>query len=144
MTHTDSDMDARIRRSFAAQSMMETLGAELIEIAPGRVVIEAPILPSVRQQHGAAHAGLSFSIGDSAAGYAALTLLPPGSEVMTAEIKINLLAPATGALLVATGRVVKPGRRLVVVAAEVHARDATGDMRQVALLQGTMVPVPAS
>ena len=144
MTHTDTNagLEARIRDSFAAQSMMATLGAELAEIAPGRVVIAAPILPSVRQQHGAGHAGLAFSIGDSAAGYAALTLLPPDREVMTAEIKINMLAPATGARLIATGHVVKAGRRLVVVTAEVHARDDAGDTRQVALLQGTMVPVP--
>ncbi len=133
----------RIRRSFAAQSMMETLGAELVQIAPGLVVIEAPVLPTVLQQHGAGHAGLAFSIGDSAAGYAALTMLPDDSEVMTAEMKINLLAPAKGERLIATGRVIKPGRRLVVVTAEVHAQDADGNTRQVALMQGTMIPVPA-
>ena len=132
----------RIRRSFDAQSMMATLGARMTEIEEGQVRITAPILPGTRQQQGFGHAGLTFSIGDSAAGYAALTTLPPEMEVVTAEIKINLLAPARGDLLIATGRVVKPGRRLCVVTAEVHA-EADGTSRLIAVLQGTMVPVPA-
>jgi uncharacterized protein (TIGR00369 family) len=132
----------RIRQSFAAQSMMVTLGAELVQIAEGAVHIKAPILPCSRQQQGFGHAGLTFSIGDSAAGYSALSLLPLDSEVVTAETKINLLAPARGDFLIAKGRVLKPGRRLVVVAADVFA--VTGDAKVlIAVLQGTMVPVPA-
>lgn len=135
-------MDDRIRSSFAKQSMMQTLGAEIVSVAPGEVVITAPILPGSRQQHDVAHAALSFAIGDTAAGYAALTLMPEDSEVMTAEMKINLLAPGAGDCLRATGKVIKPGRRLVIVTAEVHA--VTGkEEKLVALLQGTMVPVSA-
>ncbi|BDY14934.1 thioesterase superfamily protein [Sulfitobacter pontiacus] len=134
---------ARIRDSFAAQSMMQTLGAELCDVSKGLIRIEAPILPGTRQQQGFGHAGLTFSIGDSAAGYAALTTLPLDTEVVTAEIKINLLAPARGDRLIAIGKVVKPGKRLCVVTAEVFAQ--TGDQQVlIALLQGTMVPVPAT
>ncbi|CRL15607.1 PaaI family thioesterase [Phaeobacter italicus] len=133
-------MDNRIRNSFASQTMMQTLGAEITDVGQGSVTITAPILPGSRQQHGVAHAALSFAIGDSAAGYAALTLMPEDSEVMTAEMKINLLAPGAGDYLRATGKVIKPGRRLVIVTAEVHA--ITGpEEKLVALLQGTMVPV---
>lgn len=131
----------RIAESFAAQSMMTTLGAELSEITAGFVRITAPILPGSRQQQGFGHAGLTFAIGDSAAGYAALTMLPLDQEVVTAEIKINLLAPARGDLLIATGRVIKPGKRLSVVTAEVHAEE-DGKQTLIAVLQGTMVPVP--
>ncbi|SDJ88588.1 PaaI family thioesterase [Aliiruegeria lutimaris] len=136
---SSSEID-RIRTSFAAQSLMRTFGAELGEIAPGRVEITAPILPGSRQQHGFAHAGLTFSLGDSAAGYAALSMMPEGAEVMSVEVKINLLAPAKGSRLIAIGKVVKPGRRLVVVSAEVFAEEA-GTRKLVALLQGTMIPV---
>lgn len=130
----------RIKDSFDRQSMMATLGATLDSVAPGKVVISAPILPGSLQQKGAAHAALTFAIGDSAAGYSALTLLPEDQDVMTAEIKINLLAPGVGDRLRATGTVVKPGRRLVVVTAEVHA--ISGDQEKlIAILQGTMVPV---
>jgi uncharacterized protein (TIGR00369 family) len=133
-------LEQRIRKSFGRQSMMETLGATLRSISAGEVVIEAPILPGSRQQQGFAHAALTFALGDSAAGYSALTLLPEDQEVMTAEIKVNLLAPGAGDLLRATGRVIKPGRRLIVVSAEVHA--VTGsEEKLIAVLQGTMIPV---
>lgn len=130
----------KIRSSFSAQTMMQTLGARLISAADGRCEIEAPILPGSQQQHGFGHAGLTFAIGDSAAGYAALSVLPEDQEVLTSEIKINLLAPARGDLLVARGKVIKPGRRLIVVTAEVSARDGA-DETLIAILQGTMVPV---
>ncbi len=133
-------MDTRIRSSFDKQTMMATLGASLDQVAQGQVVISAPILPGSRQQHGVAHAALTFALGDSAAGYSALSVMPEGYEVMTAEMKINLLAPGKGALLRATGRVVKAGRRLVVVAADVHALE-DGRETLVAVLQGTMIPI---
>ena len=136
----DQTITDRIARSFAAQTMMQTLGARLASVTPGEVRIEAPILPGLRQQQGFGHAGLTFSLGDSAAGYAALSLMPADRDVLTAEIKINLLAPAMGDLLIATGRVIKPGRRLMVVSAEVHARQAD-KLTRIAILQGTMVPV---
>ncbi|WP_299748100.1 PaaI family thioesterase [uncultured Tateyamaria sp.] len=133
-------MKDRIAASFARQSMMETFGATLEDVTKGRVILSAPILPGSRQQQGFAHAALTFGLGDSAAGYAALSILPEDQEVVTAEIKINLIAPATGERLIAKGRVVKPGRRLVVVTSEVFAAtDATKTL--VAILQGTMVPV---
>lgn len=130
----------RIQASFDSQSMMTTLGARLIETGSGTATITAPILPGARQQQGFGHAGLTFSIGDSAAGYAALSLIPEEQEVVTAEIKINLLAPARGDLLIARGRVIKPGRRLIVVASDVYA-ESGGTERHIASLMGTMMPV---
>jgi len=133
-------IDPRIAVSFARQSMMTSLQATLIHARDGRCVIHAPILPAFGQQHGAAHAGVAFSLGDSAAGYAALTQMAEGAEVMTAEMKINLLSPALGEMLEAVGEVMRAGRRLIVVRAEVVA--VSGAVRKVvALLQGTMVAV---
>lgn len=132
--------EASIRDSFARQTMMHTLGAELIAVQAGSCTLRALIAPHVRQQHGAAHAALAFALGDTAAGYAALSTMPEGVEVMTAEIKINLLSPAVGDALEAVGTVVRAGRRLAIVTAEVFALSGT-QRKQVALLQGTMVPV---
>ena len=134
------DIAAKVRASFARQTMMATLGAELAEIEAGRVVISAPLLPTSLQQDGAGHAALTFAIGDSAAGYAALTLMQPEAEVLTAEMKINLLRPAIGDRLIAEGDVIKSGRRLSVVQARVFA-ESDGAQKDIALLQGTMVPV---
>ena len=121
--------------------MMKTLGARIHKVEKGKVTLEAPLLPSILQQQGYVHAGLTFSIGDSDAGYAALTLLPEDQEVMTAEIKINLLAPADSELLQAEGRVVKHGKRLVVVTSEIHALK-DGKKKLIAIMLGTMIPVP--
>ena len=133
------DFERLIHESFSRQTMMDTLGATLMTVAPGAVEISAPILPGSRQQHGFGHAGLTFSIGDSAAGFAALTLMDPNAEVLTVEMKINLLAPARGDHLIARGTVVKPGKRIVVVQSSVVAV-SSGEEVTIALLQGTMIP----
>ena len=134
------EVEAKLRRSFAAQSLMETFAADLVRIAPGEVEIAAPIVAGARQQHGYGHAGLTFTLGDTAAGYAALTLMPREAEVLTIEMKINLLSPALGDRLLAIGRVVRPGRRVIVVSSEVMA-ERDGTSHPIALLQGTMIPV---
>lgn len=136
-------MSDRIHRSFATQSLMTTLEARITGLEPGMVEITAPILPGGRQQQGAGHAGVTFALADTAAGYAALSLMPEDREVMTVEAKINLLAPAMGEALVARGRVVKAGRRLTVVTAEVFAQ-AGGQESCIAILQGTMIPMDQS
>ena len=133
----------KIRNSFDAQSMMATLGASLERVEDGYAEIHAPIAKHCQQQHGFAHAGLTFSIGDSAAGYAALSVMPMDHEVLTTEMKINLLAPGKGNVLVARGRVIKPGRRLVVVQADVFALDGAAET-QIALLTGTMIPISST
>ncbi|MCA8884332.1 MAG: PaaI family thioesterase [Rhodobacteraceae bacterium] len=142
MTSTLSDLQAAaIRDSFARQGLMTTLRAELTELAHGHCVIAAPILPLAQQQNGFGHAGLSFSVGDSAAGYAAMSVMPDGYEVLSIEVKINLLASAKGDRLIATGRVARAGRRIVVVQADICA-ESDGETKLIAILQGTMMPVP--
>jgi uncharacterized protein (TIGR00369 family) len=134
------EIEEKLRASFAAQSLMTTFEAKISALERGLCIIKAPIVAGARQQHGYAHAGMTFALGDSAAGYAALSQMPIEAEVLTVEMKINLLAPARGDGLIAEGRVEKAGRRLIVVCASVYARQ--GDFRtKVALLQGTMIPV---
>ena len=90
------DFEARVRQSFEAQTVMQTINANLSEVAPGRVVIELPYQSGLTQQHDFIHAGISSTIMDSACGYAAFSLMPAEAEVLTIEFKINLLAPASG------------------------------------------------
>ena len=134
----DRDYAGRVRRSFAKQGIMGTIGADLVRVEPGEVEIALPVSPAVSQQHGFVHAGVVATVADSAAGYAALSLMPAGAGVLTAEFKINLLAPASGDRLVALGRVVKAGRTLTVAQAEVSAERA-GERKVVALLTATLV-----
>lgn len=117
----DPGFDRRVRDSFANQRVMQTLGATLVEVTPGRVTIELPYRADLTQQHGFVHAGIVATIGDSACGYAAFSLMPTDAGVLTIEYKINLMAPARGSLLRAIGRVIRPGRTITVTAAEVWA-----------------------
>lgn len=116
----DPDYERRIRESFARQGFMATLGIEILKIAPGAVDLVLPHAPGLTQQHGYFHAGTSTTLADTAAGYAAFSLFPPGTGVLTSEFKVNLLNPGQGARLIAEGRVVKPGRRLTICRADVY------------------------
>jgi len=130
----------RVRASFGRQGLLQAIGATLIDVRPGSVTIELCPGPSNRQQHGYVHVGAVSAIADTAAGYAAQTLMPEDRTVLTTEFKINLLAPAVGERLVATGEVVKAGRTLTVAQAKVYA--ISGETRKlVALLTATLIAV---
>jgi uncharacterized domain 1 len=139
-TSASSVMFQRVSESFDKQALMKTIGASLVDVREGSVSIKCMFLDETRQQHGFAHAAVAFAIGDSAAGYSALTMMEPGHEVLTSEMKINLLSPAIGDYLMATGEVVKAGRKLIIVRATVVAV-TDGQEKDVAILQGTMVQV---
>lgn len=117
----DADYAARVRASFAQQQAMTLIGAELAVVEPGYTEIHLPHRPQITQQHGYIHGGVVGMIADSAAGYAANTLTPADTSVLTVEYKLNLIAPADGQRLVARGEVIKPGRTLLITRAEVYA-----------------------
>jgi uncharacterized protein (TIGR00369 family) len=110
----DPGYAVRVQASFDRQKVMAYLGARVIRLAPGECDIELPFRPELTQQHGYFHGGIIGTISDSAGGYAAFTLMPEDSSVLTVEYKMNLLAPGDGERLVARGRVLKAGRSLVV------------------------------
>src|SRR5262249_28111787 len=139
----DPGFEALVRDSFAQQAMMRTLGAELVAVRAGEVEIALPFRSDLTQQHGYLHAAVVTAIADSACGYAASTLMSAGSEVLSVEFKVNLLAPAAGRRFVARARVLRPGRTLAVCAAEVSAQDDRGDTL-VAAMQATMIAIPAN
>ena len=134
------EIDARIRGSFARQSIMTTLGAEIAAVRAGEVEIVLPFSDKILQQHEFIHAGAVATIADSACGYAALTVMPRDAAVLTTEFKINLLAPAKGERLRAIGRVVRSGKKLVITLGEVFAEES-GARKQVALITATMMVV---
>lgn len=120
----DPEFEERVRDSFARQRVMTTLGASLTEVGPGRAEITLPFRDDLTQQHGFLHAGIVATIGDSACGYAAFSLMPADAGVLTVEYKINLLAPAKGTLFRAVGQVLRAGRTVTVATAEVRADEA--------------------
>ena len=140
----DPDFDRRVRSSFAKQAAMACLGIALERVAPGEVDLTLPFRADLTQQHGFLHAGVVTAAMDSACGYAALSLMEPEAAVLSVEFKVQLLAPARGAWFRASGRVVRAGRTLTVVAGELRAfsgEESAGDGELVALLAGTMMSV---
>ena len=133
---------ADVRSSLDRQSFMTLLGATATLVESGHVQIEVPYRADLCQQNGFLHAGVVTSVADSACGYAALTLMPAGSDVLSVEFKVNLLAPARGDRVVADARVVRSGRTLTVCKAEVHAVEAGRPDVTVALMQATMIARP--
>lgn len=117
---------------------MATIGAHIVAVSPGEVVIELPWRDEVAQQHGVLHAGAVASIADSACGYAALSLMPPGTAVMSVEFKVNLLAPGRGERFRAIGRVRRAGRTLSVCEGSVTAINGAEE-REVAIMTATMI-----
>ena len=140
MTNDAATVDRRIRTSFAKQGLMRTLGAELGKVRSGQVEIMLVPKPEISQQHGFVHAGAVSAIADSAAGYAALSMLPMDRGVLTTEFKINLLAPATGERIIARGKVVKAGRTLTLAQTEVFA-EKEGREQLIALLTATFMAI---
>lgn len=127
-----------VRDSFARQTVMTTIGAELVSVVPGAVQISLPYRADLTQQNGYLHAGIVTTIADSACGYAAYTLMPPNSAVLSVEFKVNLLRPAKGEEFLAIAEVLKPGRTLTVVRADVFANPKS-ERVLVATMLGTMM-----
>jgi uncharacterized protein (TIGR00369 family) len=117
----DPNFAARVTASFARQQVMATIGARLACVRPGAVEIELSFRADLTQQHGYLHAGIVTTVIDSACGYAALSLMPAGAEVLSVEFKVNLLAPAAGERFVARARVVRAGRTITVCAGDLFA-----------------------
>jgi uncharacterized protein (TIGR00369 family) len=131
--------EEEIKRSFAKQTIMGLIGAELTRVEPGLVEITLPYRLDLTQQHGYLHAGIVTTIADSACGYAAYSLMSPESEVLSVEFKVNLLRPAKGATFVALAEVVKAGKTLTVVRADVFGMDHEGQRELIATMLGTMI-----
>src|SRR5689334_5652515 len=132
-----------VKESFAMQTVMGLIGAELTRVESGVIEITLPYRADLAQQHGYVHAGIVTTIADSACGYAAYTLMPRGSDVLAVEFKVNLMRPAKGETFVARAEVMKSGRTLSVVRADVHA--VSGAQRElVAIMQGTMMRLERS
>jgi len=128
-----------IKQSFTKQTIMGLIGAELSRVEPGMIEITLPYRADLAQQHGYLHAGIVTTIADSACGYAAYSLMPPNSEVLSVEFKVNLMRPAKGEKFLAVAEVVKAGKTLTVVRADVFGVDHDEQRELVATMLGTMI-----
>lgn len=128
----------RIHESFNRQALMHTLGAQLTSVEAGQVVISMPFNSTLTQQHGFIHAGVVTTLVDNACGYAALSMMPDNAAVLTVEFKTNFISPAQGEYFIAKGRVLKPGKTLMVCAGDVFAV-TQGKEKLIATMLATMI-----
>ena len=135
-----ADFEKRIRESFAKQTFMVGIGATISSVTPGEVVLDLPFRGDLTQQNDFLHAGVVTALADVACGYAATTLMPVGSDVLSVEFKINLIAPGLGERFSAVGRVLRAGRTLTTCAADVWAIHR-GETTQIAAMLATMMQV---
>ena len=133
-------IDPKVAESFATQGLMRLLGARLIAAGEGLCAIEVPLRPHLTQQDGFFHAGVTASLADTAAGYAAYTLMDEADRVLTIEFKVNLIRPAAGERLRAEATVVRSGRQVTVVEATARV-EQEGAWRECARFLGTMMAV---
>jgi uncharacterized protein (TIGR00369 family) len=134
----DPEFEARVRSSFARQTLMRTIGAEMTKVAPGEIEIELAYRDDLAQQHGYLHAGVITAIVDSACGYAAMTLTRAVEDILTIEYKANFVAPATGEKMIARSRVLRAGRKVTVCAGDVFAL-RNGEEKLIATMLATMM-----
>ena len=134
----DANWEANVRASFARQGFMRLIGAQIIGLAPGHCTLALQARPELCQQRGFLHGGVTAALADTAAGYAAYSLMPAGSSQLTVEFKINLMAPASGERFVADAKVVRAGRTLTVVEADVMA-ETKGAATPIARMLATLI-----
>ena len=139
----DPQTEKRCRDSFVRQQAMTTIGASVLSVDAGDVELVMPFDQRLTQQHGFIHAGIITMLCDTACGFAALSLMPAEAAVLTTEFKVNLLSPAKGERFIAHGRVVRPGRKLMVCLGEVFAEEE-GRRKQVALMTASMMVMDTS
>ncbi|HMN64312.1 MAG: PaaI family thioesterase [Burkholderiaceae bacterium] len=138
---TEPGFEQRVRDSFGRQPAMTLIGAQLVRVVPGEVEVVLPYRREITQQHGFVHAGMIGAALDSACGYAALTVMPAGTGILTVEYKLNCLAPGVGERIRLVGRVRKPGRTILLVEGEALAVAADGAERLVATMTATEMTI---
>jgi uncharacterized protein (TIGR00369 family) len=137
-----AEKESEVRASFARQGLMRAIGAELASLGAGRCTVEVPFSGKVGQQQGFFHGGVIGAVGDTAGGYAAHSLLPVGSDVVTLEYKVNFLRPAAGDRLLAEGSVLRAGRSVTVTRVDVFV-EAHGRRSLCAALQQSIMRAPS-
>lgn len=134
----DPDWEMRCRDSFAHQQFMALIGGQIVSISPGCCTIAIRMKGELTQQRGFLHGGVTAALADTAAGFAAYSLMPAGSSPLTVEFKINLIAPAAGDRFIASANVVRSGRTLTIVETDVSA-EADGETKIVAKMLATLI-----
>jgi uncharacterized protein (TIGR00369 family) len=137
---TDDNRDV-VEQIFHGAPFIGSLGVKLISHGHGWCEATIDIVPALQQQHGFVHAGVLMTIADHTCGGAAASVVPEGKDVITVENKTSFLRPASGSSLICRGQVLRAGKNLVFVEAEV-AVERNGERVVVAKTSSTLAVIP--
>ena len=127
---------------FREAKFVRSLGAELVSFGKGWCESKVDVSPTLQQQHGFIHAGVVMTIADHTCGGAAASTVPEGKDVITVENKISFLRPASGPVLFCRAEVLRAGKSLIFVEAEVMAERPEGRVI-VAKASSTLAVIPS-
>ncbi|MGL5005514.1 MAG: PaaI family thioesterase [Casimicrobium sp.] len=130
-----------VRAIFNGQGAMRMLGARIANVGDGVCEFDLDFRPELSQQAGFFHAGIVSTLIDTAGGCAGFTKMPEGTDVLTVEFKLNLIAPASGEKIIARAEVIKAGRTLTITQGKVFSVH-DGKETLCALMQQTLINVP--
>jgi len=121
MTNTDlTEAElARVQELFGRVRYAKFLGIELNEVSRGLVTMQLDAREELRQVNDVLHGGSIASLIDTAAAFAVITVLDAGQSATTSDLTIHFLRPVDSGRVTATAKVLRSGRRLVVVTVDV-------------------------
>ena len=135
------DFKNTILQKLERQTFMQHIGFRITNIAEGLIEGELNLQEEHKQQKGFVHGGLTATVADIVAGFAAVSLVPPGHHVVTAELKISYLNPGVGTKLTAKGWVLKQGRKMNFCEAEVYCTNEHQQPVLIAKASATMATI---
>jgi uncharacterized protein (TIGR00369 family) len=107
------------------------LGIELVAARVGSATLRLEVRNDLKQNYGVLHGGAMASLIDTATAFAIVSQLTSPEKFTTVDLSINYLRPLTQGSATCTAQVVRAGRRLITVSAEVH--DEAGSLAAIAL-----------
>jgi len=130
-----------VERIFQDAEFIRSLGIELTSYGKGWCESRVKASPALRQQHGFIHAGALMTLADHTCGGAAASTVPDDRDVITVENKVSFLRPASGANLICRAEVLRAGKSLVFVEAEITDEAVDGRV-MVAKASSTLAVIP--
>ncbi len=121
MVKMSSAQRKRIEKALASVPFAKLLELELENVESGSATLALNVRKELTQNHGIVHGGAIASLIDTATAFAILTVIAPKDRVTTVDLTISYLRPVTEGRIRAVAKVVRAGRRLFVVSAEVFA-----------------------
>ena len=121
----------RVEAARDAVPFLKFLGIEVESVGPGTATLLLPVREEINRNDKIVHGGAIASVIDSAFAFAIIPLLGENERTMTVDLTIHYLRPLSGGVAKTTARIVRAGRRVITLSAELF--DENGKLAATAL-----------